>query len=280
VLVTGAAGRIGRAVVRMLGERNVAVTALVLPGTESALAGAAGPTVVPGDARDPDVVRRAVAGVDAVVHLAARPAPTSGTPYEVFGDNTQATFTVLEAAGAAGVRNVVIASSLAITGLPFARRALSPAYVPLDIGLPLQAEDPYALSKQSDELTAVMMARRYPMTVVALRYPFVGGLDDRLPEHAARVAADPAAGAAELWAYLETRDAARAAVMALDVDEPGAHIVYVASPRTLAPYPTLDLLRRFHPGTEIRADLPGRTVPIDLAPAGRLFGFAAEHLLR
>lgn len=188
-----------------------------------------------------------------------------------------ATFTLLEEAGVAGVRNAVLASSYAANGLPFATQPRSPGYVPVDEHLPSHAEDPYALSKQTDELTAAMMARRHGMSVIALRYPFVGGLEDRLLPRAQQIAADPAAGAADLWSYLDTRDAARAAVLALQAD--GTHVFHVAAPRTLAPYPTLELLRRFHPTAEIRAELPGRTTPLDLTAAERVLGFTAEYEL-
>lgn len=278
VLVTGAAGRIGRAVVTALLERRTAVTALVLPGTGDVLP-SEDVRVVEGNACDADRVRVAMAGVDGVVHLAARPAPHSGTPYEVFGDNTLATFTVLEEAGRAGVRNAVVASSFAANGLPFASSPLSPAYVPVDVELPSHTEDPYALSKQADELTAAMMAGRHGMTVVALRYPFVGCCSERLLSRARQVADDPAVGAADLWSYLETGDAARATLLALDVRESGAHVVLVAAARTLAPYPTMDLLRRYHPTTRIRAELPGRATPLDLSAAQDLLGFNADFEL-
>ncbi|NUT32207.1 MAG: NAD(P)-dependent oxidoreductase [Hamadaea sp.] len=272
-MVTGAAGRIGRAVVAALAARGTAVHALILES--AAVAGS--DEIFVGSAADPAAVRAAMRGVDGVVHLAAKPAPHHGTPLEVFGGNVSATFAVLEEAGRAGVRHAVIASSYAATGLPFARKLLHPAYVPIDVDLPAQAEDPYALSKQADELTAAMMARRHGMSVVALRYPFVGGVQERLPEHAAAIAADPGLGARDLWAYLDLRDAAEAAVLALGVDEPGAHVVYVAAPQTISPLPTEELLDRYHPHVPRRAPLPGRTVPIDLAPAQRLFGFRARH---
>ncbi|WP_027343551.1 NAD-dependent epimerase/dehydratase family protein [Hamadaea tsunoensis] len=275
VLVTGAAGRIGRAVLAALARAGVAAHALVLedPGDLAAEA------VFAGTAADPDLVRAALIGVDGVIHLAAIPDPHHGTPLEVFGGNVTATFTVLDEAGRAGVRNAVIASSYSATGLPFARTLLHPAYLPVDPELPDLAEDPYALSKLTDELTARMVARRYASTVVALRYPYIGGFADRLPAFAARIAADPELGARDMWSYLETRDAARAALLGLGVEVPGAHVVYVAAPRTMVPYATADLLDRFHPGVERRAELPGRTVAIDLQPARDLLGFTAEHEL-
>ncbi|MBB5790527.1 NAD-dependent epimerase/dehydratase family protein [Jiangella mangrovi] len=276
VLVTGAAGRIGRAVLDLLASRGIDATAMVLedPGDLAAS------RVVVGSAGDPLVVRSAVAGADAVVHLAARPAPTSGTPVEVFADNTRATFTVLECAGEAGVRRAVIASSYGANGLPWSRGLIPPAYLPVDEALPSPVEDPYGLSKQTDELTAAMMARRHGLTVVAVRYPFIGGVEERLAAHARTLTDDPARGVRELWSYLDVRDAALVALDALSVDDGAAHVVLVAAPETLVPYPTEELLRRYLPDVPVRRPLPGRSVPVDTSAATRLFGFTARYPLQ
>nr|WP_202805679.1 SDR family oxidoreductase [Actinopolymorpha alba] len=239
-----------------------------------------------------------------MIHLAAIPTPTMGTPAEVFCGNANATFVILEEAAQAGIRRVAFASSASILGLAWAPRFLHPAYVPIDEALPLQIEDPYALSKQADEATGAMMWRRYGMTVVALRYPFVGRPEE-LAGRAIRQAADPSDGARDLWTYLDVRDAARAAWLAVSrpggasdaVSEPGGasdagaaeaakagavpagfHPVFLAAPETLAPYPTEALLKRFHPGVERRMAFPGRSVPLDLTTARELLGFEAEHI--
>ena len=269
VLVTGAAGLIGRAVLDRLS--GSAVTALVREPAELPA-----DRVVVGDAADPAVVADALDGVDAVIHLAAIPAPIGVEPVTLYATNTQATFAVLDGAGRAGVRAAAIASSYAVCGLPFATRELRMPYLPIDSALPLQPTDPYALSKRADELTADMIHRTYDMTVVALRLPFVGTVDDRLPAMARRYAADPASGASDVWSYLDARDAADALVRALTPAEPGLHVVYVAAPDTLTARPTDELLDAFHPGVP-RPHFPGRAVPIDLGPARDLLGFAAAH---
>ncbi|GAA4693527.1 Nucleoside-diphosphate-sugar epimerase [Promicromonospora umidemergens] len=273
VLVTGAAGRIGRGVLDVLARESVAATALVLedPGDLGA------DRVVVGDARSPEVAARAMEGADGVIHLAAIPTPLDDPPEVVFGTNTLSTFTVLDAAGRAGVRRAVIASSQAASGIPFAAHEQHPVHVPVDDDTPDQAADPYALSKRVDELTADAMARRYGMPVVALRFPFVGGMDERLRDHADAVARDPALGARSLWAYLETRDAAEAAWLALGCPADGAVVIHVAAPETLVPVPTLDLLRRYHPSTPVRRPIEGRAVPYDLTAAERVLGFRARH---
>ncbi|MBB5079800.1 NAD-dependent epimerase/dehydratase family protein [Nonomuraea endophytica] len=270
VLVTGAAGRLGTAVLAELAEHQVTALVAEDPGPIAA------ERVVVGDARDPAAVRAALEGADAVVHTAALASPEVAAPEVVFAANTQATFTVLNEAGEHGVRRAVIASSLSITGLPFARSPRSPEYLPLDEHVPAQIEDPYALSKQVDEATAAMMGRRHGMTVAALRFPFLGD-PARLAWRAATLAANPAAGAADLWSYLDLRDAARACLLGLTAALEGTPALYVAAPETLVTSPTRELVAAHHPGVPCRAELPGRTVAIDLEPARRLLGFTALH---
>jgi nucleoside-diphosphate-sugar epimerase len=146
----------------------------------------------------------------------------------------------------------------------------------MDIHFPLQISDPYALSKRTDEATAEMMHRRYGMTVVALRLPLLGAATDRLARTAELYARDPARGAADVWSYLDVRDAARALLASLTPAVPGCHVVYVAAPETLAPQPTDWLLEAYHRGVP-RPSFPGRTVPIDLGPARNLLSFTATH---
>jgi nucleoside-diphosphate-sugar epimerase len=302
VLVTGVAGRLGRAVVRDLAARGIAATGLAraedlaradprVDDLTGHMEGAGGPTgagasgpaadgfrVVAGDARDPSAVCLAADGADAVIHLAAIPNPVRDPGRTVFGDNTMATFTVLDEAVQAGVTRATIASSFSVTGLPFAPVPLEPAYLPADERIPLQVADPYALSKQVDEATAEMMWRRHGLPVVALRFPYLGTPEIDFPGRVAELTDDPAAGARDMWSYLDYRDAARVCVDAVTVDHTGYAVVGLAAPETLCPYPTEALLDRFLPNVRRRAPLPGRAVPIDVTQARRVLGFAPIHL--
>ncbi len=275
ILVTGAFGLIGSAVLDTLRANGIAISALsvVEPSEDVEV-----DRVFVGDAGDVDLVRLALADVDAVVHLAALPSPDHGTGVEVFAGNTRATFVVLDEAGKAGIRRAVIASSYSILGLPFAPRELHPPYFPLDDATPLQVEDPYALSKEVDEATARMVARRYGMDVVAMRFPFVCD-DARRADRLSRTLADPGMAAREAWAYLDVRDAAEATWRGLSASVTGMRSVFLAAPEILAPYPTEDLIRKYHADAEIRRPLPGRAVPIDVEPAQRLLGFTARHVV-
>ncbi|WP_286346197.1 NAD-dependent epimerase/dehydratase family protein [Frondihabitans sucicola] len=160
VLVTGAAGEIGTAATAELVEHGIAVTALSLAGPFPPGAD----RIVVGDATSPTDVAEALDGVDGVVHLAAIPHPTLGTPLEVYRTNVTATFNVLSSAGALGVPRAVIASSINAFGVPMNAHGPMPAYFPLDEELPVDLEDAYSLSKHSDESTSRMAWRRWGST--------------------------------------------------------------------------------------------------------------------
>ena len=274
VLVTGAAGRLGRATLRLLAANGVAATALDRVPVEDAPAD----RLLVGEVTDVAMVRSALTGVDTVIHCAAIPAPMLDTPERVFGLNTLATFVVLEEAARAGIQRATFASSQSILGISFGERKIKPLYVPLDADHPLQIADPYALSKQADEATAQMMCRKYGMTIVALRYPFLGGLGDRLPIMAQACVTDPTKGIGTLWAYLEDRDAAQAAWLAVTAPLSGYHMFNVAAPETFAPQPTAELVARYFPEAEIRTQILGHGVPVDTTPATETLGFKPEHL--
>ena len=234
-------------------------------------------TVVVGSAGDPEVVAAAFEQeTDAVIHLAAIPAPTLGTALEVFSGNTRATFVVLDEAARRGVRRAVLASSYALLGMPFSPHDLHPPYYPLDEQAPPQVEDPYALSKLVDELTGEMVHRRHGMDVVALRFPFTGDTA-RLAKAAADVRADPATGARNSWAYLHVDDAAEAAWLAASAPLTGFHRCFLAAEETMCDRPTGELIATYHPGVPVRTTIPGRRVPIDTGAAGRLLGFRPAY---
>jgi nucleoside-diphosphate-sugar epimerase len=104
VLVTGSAGRIGQAVVHELLARGRAVRGFDIVPT----AGLGDAVVASID--DGAAVRRAVAGVSAIVHLAATPDDDDFLT-KLLPNNIVGTYQVLEAAREAGVRRVVLAST-------------------------------------------------------------------------------------------------------------------------------------------------------------------------
>jgi nucleoside-diphosphate-sugar epimerase len=132
VLVTGAAGFLGRRIVDALQRNGDAVRALVRPGKTLDLAGV---EVVEGDVADLEAVRRAVQGVDGVVHAAARVRTTG--PWEEFAEaNVRGTRHVIGAARAAGCSAIVHVSSLSVYAVP-------------EDGVRIREESPYESEAQS-----------------------------------------------------------------------------------------------------------------------------------
>ena len=278
ILVTGAEGRIGTATCEHLSALGASVTALSLPAEGGQVVEHAADRVVHGDTRDDAVVQQALEGVELVVHLAAIPAPHLADWTTVFSTNVVSTFAVLAHAGERGIRRAVIASSINAYGGPYNSHDVLPAYYPLDERLPADLDDPYSLSKFTDERTAEMANRHWGTDVIALRFPMTAAHDD-LVRHARSTAEDPQHGAKEAWAYLDTRDAARAVERSLLCTTAGAHPVFVAADTTSVPYPTEDLLDRYGRDRPRLRSFVGREVPIDLTVARTLLGFRAEHLL-
>jgi nucleoside-diphosphate-sugar epimerase len=104
VLVTGSAGRIGQAAVQELHRRGHAVRGIDVvptPGIEDC---------VVGSITDPTAVRTALAGVGTVVHLAATP-DDDDFHTKLLPNNILGVYEVFEAARAAGVKRLVLASS-------------------------------------------------------------------------------------------------------------------------------------------------------------------------
>jgi nucleoside-diphosphate-sugar epimerase len=105
VLVTGSAGRIGKATVLELQSRGHPVRGfdrVPTPGLADA---------VVGELTDPTAVRRAMAGIDTLIHLAATPDDVDDVVNQLFPSNIVGVYHVFEAARQAGVKRLILASS-------------------------------------------------------------------------------------------------------------------------------------------------------------------------
>jgi len=166
-LVTGGAGFIGSHVVTELLERNADVRVLddFSTGRRENLAHVRNDfELVEGDMRDLDTVRRAVQGVEVVLHQAALPSVARSVrqPRVTNEVNVTGTLNLLVAARDAGVRRVVYASSSSVYGD-------SPAMPKVET-MPPQPKSPYAVAKLTGELYARVFAQLYGLETVSLRY--------------------------------------------------------------------------------------------------------------
>jgi len=251
VVVTGAGGRLGRAVVSCLQEEGVAVVGVdVKPWSTPGL------TTRVVDLRDLGQVYGALAGCDAVLHLGAIPSPTGHPPEVVYANNVLSDFHVFEAAATLGIRRVVQASSVSALGFPYQHRRSEPRYIPIDEDHPLLPQDAYGLSKAAGEMTAAAYGRRGAGSAASLRFPTIVAPADYGP-FIAHARADEAGSAPLLWAYIDLRDAARACLLALTASYEGHLPLYITAADTTSDQPTDDLLDRYYPTVARRAPADG-----------------------
>lgn len=164
ILVTGGAGFIGSRIVAQLIAAGHTVT--IFDNLSTGFASNVPPpaTLVAGDLRDPDALSAAVAGQDAVIHLAAQAlVPESvADPRKAFDINLVGGQNLLDAMRAHGVNRLVHSSTAAVYG--------TPTKVPIaedDLKLPI---NPYGATKFAFEQLLHAYHKSYGLNVVMFRY--------------------------------------------------------------------------------------------------------------
>ncbi|MEJ2008043.1 MAG: NAD-dependent epimerase/dehydratase family protein [Acidobacteriota bacterium] len=112
-LVTGANGFVGSHVARMLVERGEKVHVLLRPQSSLRVLEGLPVEKVYGDLRDPQSLDRAVEGVERIFHVAADYRLGASNPQDIYDSNVTGTRNLLEAARRAGVKRIVVTSSVA-----------------------------------------------------------------------------------------------------------------------------------------------------------------------
>jgi UDP-glucose 4-epimerase len=186
-LVTGGAGFIGSHLTDRLVElgHRVRVVDNLSTGDEANLTAVADEIeFLRGDLCDPEVSRRAVAGIDVVFHLAALPSvPRSlKDPWASHDANVNATMRLLEACREEKVQRIVVSSSSSVYG--------DTEVLPKVEAVEPLPRSPYAASKLATEQYALSFARAGLIEAVALRYFNVFG--PRQSPHSAYAAVIPA----------------------------------------------------------------------------------------
>ena len=144
VLVTGAAGHVGSALVRELLADGESVRALAMPGEDIAGLRGLGVQIVEGDVLDPSTLEMALAGAEAVYHLAGIISIMPGKDALMRQVNVVGTANVARLARLAGVRRMVYVSSIHALARP-------PRGVPIDETVPF---DPHNAAGEYDRTKA------------------------------------------------------------------------------------------------------------------------------
>jgi UDP-glucose 4-epimerase len=165
LLITGGAGFIGSNLARLALEQGHEVSVIddLSTGFEDNLAGL-DVAFVKGSILDQEAMRAALEGVDSTVHLAALGSvPRSITdPVASHAANATGTLSVLEAARAAGVNHVMVASSSSVYGL-------NPA-LPKSEREWVRPMSPYAVTKLATEQYPLAYQQSYGMSTMAFRF--------------------------------------------------------------------------------------------------------------
>lgn len=245
VIVTGARGKVGTAAVNALqaGGHQVRAVDLHPPTFERALPGE--PEYVQADVSDAGDAYAVIRGADVVVHAAALPDPSHNPPHWVFSNNLLATFNLVEAAVAGGVRRFVNISSETVPGFFFPERPFLPDYVPVDEAHPVRPQDPYALSKHFGEQLLDAAVRRSDIRSLSLRPSWVqweGNYERNLGPQVR----DPSVLSPNFWSYIDVYDLADAIRLAVESDIEGHEVLYIASPDNCTGRPFAELVRTYY----------------------------------
>ncbi len=270
ILLTGGSGLVGSTLVPLLRDRHdVTHLDLTDPGD--------GLPCIEGDLCDPDLVREACQGRDAIIHVAG----IHGAAWQAVGDdalfqlNVVGTRNVLEGAAAAGVPRVVFTSSIHATG----RYPTPVPYFPIDEDLPREPMDVYGLSKKLGENLCMYASQVQGTSVICLRPGWIAPVDAPLDRQFTKV-----------FFGVDVRDVAQA--HALAVEAPAdlrfeAILVTAESPLCGVDALTyfanpVGTLERFYPG--IRDLLDDGTLTIhaqqewhSTLKARRLLGYDPQH---
>ena len=276
VVVTGGSGKLGRAVLRDLVAHGYDVLNLdqTLPRDPIC-------KTVRLDLSNYGEVAEAILGgvdehggkIDAVVHLAAIPAPGQFPNARTFKNNVPASYNVFLAAQQAGIKSVVFASSETVLGLPFDN---PPPYAPVDEEYYPRPESAYSLGKLLDETMAAQFARWDPeLKIIGLRFSNV--MDPEDYKAFPGFDADPKLRKWNLWGYIDARDGAQAVRRSLEAEFKGFEAFIIANAETVMSRSNASLLAEVFPTVPAKGQLSNNGTLLSIDKAKRMLGYVPQH---
>lgn len=285
VLVTGGSGRLGRSVVDALAAADHEVVSVdTAPESRDDV------VTFPADLADAGECYSTLGRFrpDAIVHLAAIPAPFMRSEVRTFTTNTALAFNVCQAAFDLGIDDVLVASSPTVMG--YGNPAgWQPEYLPLDEDHPVTPWNAYTMSKVATEDLVRGFASRGAGRFHIFRPCFVVAPEEwrGAPGQGGRTirqrleAPDQAAGS--LFNYVDARDAAEFVRLLLDKSAliPNGQTFFVSAADALADEPLSRLLPRYTTvPDELSEALPDTASAFDTGRARRLLGWEPQYAWR
>lgn len=275
VVVTGAAGKIGRWTVRTILEAGHEVTASDRKLREES----ASKNFVQAELRDYGQVCQLLMGSDAVVHLGNIPTDIRNTPQAIFENNMLVNFNILEACKDFKIPKLVWASSETVLGYPFVPEQLS--YLPVDEEHPTTVKSSYAMAKLLTENLSGMYHKLTNSQIVALRFANIYEPDEyeKLPSmHWNDEQKD--IQKMNAWAYCDVRDAAKACLLAIEKNNLGNQVFHITAPDTIMPDLSQDLVKRFFTNVTLKKAVQGNETLMAIDKARKILGYEPQYTWR
>ncbi|RYH07558.1 NAD(P)-dependent oxidoreductase [Tropicimonas sp. IMCC6043] len=286
VVVTGGSGKAGRAVCRHLVDEGYNVLNIdIVPSPDPVCPFYRVDLTDRGQVIDAlqwtggkDHPFRSFQTPDAIVHLAAIPAPDLQPEEVTFRNNIVSTYVVFDAALRVGIKRIVWASSETTLGLPFSPDN-PPAYAPVDEDHPMRPESAYSLSKDLGEEMARQMQRWNPdTTFIGLRLSNV--MEPQDYERFPGWQETPRFREWNLWGYIDARDCAQAVRKSLHVDFVGADHFIIANADTVMERSSAELMAEVFPDVPVRGELGQHETLLSIEKARKVLGYEPEFSWR
>ena len=274
VVVTGGTGKAGRAVIKDLLAHGYEVLSVDVISPPEPPRQRLTP-FLKADLTELGQVIEVLNGYDAVIHLAAIPAPGIQTEEVTFRNNTLSTYNIFSAAVTLHLQRVVWASSETTLGLPFDR--VKPVYAPIDEEHPLSPESSYALSKVLSEEMARQFNRWSGMPIIGLRFSNI--MEPQDYEQFASFQSDASLRKWNLWGYVDARDVAQSCRVSLEAAITGAEAFIIAAEDTVMERPNQELMEEVFPGVPLRQAGHFETL-LSIEKARRLLNYNPEFSWR
>jgi nucleoside-diphosphate-sugar epimerase len=267
VVVTGAKGGTGTAIVRVLREAGFHVL-----GVDLKPCGFWEQDYRQLDLEDGAGVHDALAGAVAVVHFGSLPTDSWTTWETAYRNLALGGYHVLQASANLKIPRIVLASSPMIYG-----EYHRVPYLPIDEDTPACPDGIYGAAKQNLETLAGNYARWHGLAIAALRpqrIVYEGSYEWRFRKftETAEAAAD------SLWSYVDARDVATACLAWLQSDRTGFEAFNVAADDVCVDVPTRQLLAEYYSHiTDIRQDHDGQRGLVNCEKLKRMLRWQPRH---
>ncbi|KUO66300.1 MAG: epimerase [Gracilibacter sp. BRH_c7a] len=274
VVVTGAAGKIGRWVVRRIMDAGHEVIASDRKLREES----ASDYFIQADLRDYGQAMQLFKNSDAVIHLANIPTDVRNTPQAIFENNMIVNFNVFEACKDWKIKKIVWASSETVMGFPFSVNELS--YLPIDEEHPVHVKSSYAMAKLLTEQLAGMFHGLTGQQIIGLRFANIYEPDEYAHISTHWTDAEKDKQKMNVWAYCDVRDAAQACLLAVEKENLGSDIFHITALDTILPDRSEDLIKRFFPTIALKRPLKDFDTCMANDKARQILGYNPEYTWR